>query len=157
MNSDRTFWGAVAALGFFFVLSLVLYGVLPGNLVRTVLQFPGEISHELTPEARSLPFNWDTEHNTGLLVKEILLGPSKHDHLRLFSRDAELKTVLVRQGIVYVDLSKEAFNPDPDVLYSPVADLKVLKATLKDNFSWISTVFVSIDGEPTEGNLVDKG
>ncbi len=68
-------------------------------------------------------------------MREVLLGPAHHDHLRLFSRDAEVGTVLVRQGTVYVDLKKDAFNPDPDVVYSPVTALKVLKATLMDNFN----------------------
>jgi hypothetical protein len=157
MTSDRTLWGTLGALGFLFVLSLALYFVLPGNLTRTVLRFPAEISHRLVPEARSLPFTWDREHNVELTVREILLGPARHDHLRLFSRDANLRSVLVRQGKVYIDLSKEAFIPDADVVYSPRMALEVLKKTLMDNFVGVTQVLVSVGGEPVPGNLVDKG
>jgi hypothetical protein len=157
MTSDRTLLWTSSLLGFFFLLSLALYLLVPGSLTRTVLKFPGEISHVLTPEARSLPFNWDREHNVELLVREVLLGPARHDHLRLFSRQASVKSVLVRNATIYVDLSKESFIPDPDVIYSPMTALDVLKATLKDNFTGVSQVKFSVDGEPVPGNIVDKG
>lgn len=157
MTSDRTLLGASAALVFLFLLSLGLYVFLPGKLVRTVLQFPDEISKVLTPEVRSLPFTWDEEHNIELTVREILLGPARHVHLRLFSREAGLNAVLVRAGKVYIDLSEEAFLPDHDVIYSPQVALEVLKATLMDNFAGVSQVMISVGGEPAGGNLVDKG
>lgn len=157
MTSDRTLLGTLSALGFLFLLSLGLYVFLPGNLSRTVLRFPAEIGHRLVPEVRSLPFTWDQEHNVELTVREILLGPARHDHLRLFSRDASLRSVLVRQGTIYIDLSKASFIPDTDAVYSPKEALEVLKATLTDNFAGISRVLVSVEGEPVPGNLVDKG
>ena len=98
MTSDRTLLGALSALAFLFLLSFCLYLLVPGRLARTVLRFPDEISHSLTPEVRSLPFNWDEEHNVELTVREILLGPARHNHLRLFSRDSRLNSVLVRDG-----------------------------------------------------------
>jgi len=157
MTSDRTLLWTSSLLGFFFLLSLALYLFVPGTLTRTVLRFPGEISHNLTPEVRSLPFTWDREHNVELLVREVLLGPARHDHLRLFSRQAGVKTVLVRGQAIYVDLSKESFIPDPDVIYSPLTALEVLKATLQDNFTGVSQVIVSVGGDPVRGNVVDKG
>lgn len=157
MTSDRILWGTVASLAFLFLLSLTLYLVLPGNLTRTVLRFPDQISHKLVPEARSLPFNWDQSHNVELLTQEILLGPARHDHLRLFSRNARLRTALVRGSTVYLDLTKESFIPDPDVIYSPVMALDVLKATLMDNFAGVSNVQFSVGGEPAGVNIVDKG
>jgi len=157
MTSDRTLLWSASLLGFFFFVSMSLYLLVPGTLTRTVLQFPGEISHGLVREARSLPFNWDREHNVELLVREVLLGPARHDHLRLFSRDSEVRSVLVRGPIVYVDLTKESFNPDADVLYSPLKALDVLKATLMDNFTGVSQVMISVGGEPVSGNVVDKG
>lgn len=154
--TDRTLTWSLSLLGFAFVFSFALYLLLPGGLVRTVLQFPHEISKHLVPEERSLPFNWDREHNVELLVREVLLGPARNDHLRLFSREAEVRSVLVRGGSVYVDLKKTAFIPDPDVIYSPQTALDVLKATLMDNFAGVSHVFVSVAGEPTGANFVDK-
>lgn len=157
MTSDRTLLGALSALVFVFLLSLLLYLFVPGKLVRVVLRFPDEITKTLSSEARSLPFLWDREHDIELTVREILLGPARHNHLRLFSREAKLRSVLVRNEKVYIDLSKEAFLPDPDVIYSPTVALEVLKATLKDNFAGVSQVMISVGGEPTGGNLVDKG
>ncbi len=148
MNSDRTALWTSSVLLFFFLLSLALYLLLPGTLTRTVLRFPAEISRALVPEARSLPFSWDREHNVELLVREILLGPARHDHLRLFSREAGVRSVLVRGTTIYVDLSKESFIPDPDVIYSPLIALDVLKATLMDNFRDVSQVTISVGGDP---------
>lgn len=157
MTFDRALLGSFSALVFLFLLSLALYLFVPGKLVRTVLQFPHEISRTLNREVRSLPFTWDEEHNIELTVREILLGPARHSHLRLFSRTAELNSVLYREGKVFVDLSEEAFLPDDDVIYSPQVALEVLKATLLDNFAGVSQVMISVGGEPAGGNLVDKG
>ena len=154
--TDKTLRWALSLLGAAFLLSWGFYLLIPGGLVRTVLKFPNEISKKLASEERSLPFNWDREHNAELLVREILLGPARNDHLRLFSREAQVGSVLVRGDTVYVDLKKEAFIPDPDVIYSPQTALDVLKATLMDNFAGVSHVFVSVGGEPTGANLVDK-
>ncbi len=157
MKSDRSLLWAVSLLGASFILSLGLYLLLPGHWVRTVLRFPHEITHSLVPEARSLSFGWDQEHNIELLTREILLGPARHDHLRLFARQAELRAVLWRNGVVYVDLKRDSLIPDADVVFSPAVALKVLKATLMDNFGGISDVRISVEGEPPGGNYVDKG
>ncbi len=148
MTNDRAVVGLISALSFFFLLSLTMYIFLPGKLVRTVLNFPDEISRVLSPEVRSLPFSWDREHNVELTVREILLGPARHDHLRLFSRESGLLSVLVRNEKVYIDLSKETFLPDPDVLYSSQIALDVLKSTLVSNFAGITAVVISVEGEP---------
>jgi len=157
MTSDRTFLWTVSLLGGAFLLSLTLYLLVPGSLTRTVLQFPEEVGGRVAPEVRSLPFGWDREHNVELVVREVLLGPARHNHLRLFSRKAEVRSVLVRGAKVYVDLTKGAFIPDADVIYSPVKALEVLKATLKANFADVSEINISVDGEPVVVNNVDKG
>lgn len=157
MKSQRILLWTASLFGLSFLSSLALYFLVPGALTRTILKFPAEISKELTAEVRYLPFNSDREHNVELMVREILLGPARHDHLRLFSRQGEVRSVLVRDGKIYIDLAKQTFNPDPDVIYSPVTALKVLKATLMDNFAGVSHVFISVGGEPTGVIIVDKG
>jgi hypothetical protein len=152
MKVDRvTLWGS-SVLAFALVLSLTLYYLLPGSLARVVLRFPEEITAKIVPEVRYLPFNWDQEHNVAMLVDEVLLGPARHDHQRLFSRQAAPRSVLVRDRVIYVDLKKASFIPDPDVLYSPETSLDVLKKTLLDNFRDLSSVYVSVDGQA----LIDK-
>jgi spore germination protein GerM len=157
MTTDRRLIWTVSLWGFVFVLSLALYLLVPGSLTRTTLKFPQEITKALVPEVRSLPFNWDREHNVELVVREVLLGPARHDHLRLFSRDAKVRNVLVREGNIYIDLAKEAFNPDADVIYSPMTALGVLKTTLMDNFPGVANVWISVEGDPGRPIVVDKG
>jgi len=151
MTADRTLIVAASAWGFLLLLSLLLFLFLPGKLVRTVLRFPDSISRQLSAEVRALPFTWETEHNIELMVREVLLGPAQYSHLRLFSREAQLRSVLVRGDTLYMDLSKEAFLPDPDVVYSPQMALDVLRSTLMDNFPGVSHVFISVGGEPEQG------
>jgi len=157
MTSDRILWGALGAFVFSLLLSLALYLFIPGALTRTILLFPHELSRTLVPEARSLPFQWDREHNVELLVREVLLGPARHDHLRLFSRNAAVSRVLVRGSKIYIDLSKRSFLPDPDVLYSASVALDVLKTIVRDNFGGVSDVIITVGGEPVAVNHVDKG
>ncbi len=146
MKLDRvTLWcgGGLVAL---FLLSMTLYLVLPGGLSRVVLTFPHEITHDQEKEVRYLPFGWNSEHNQLLVVREVLLGPARNVHLRLFSRKADVRTVMERNGTIYVDLEKASFIPDPDVLYSPQMSLDVLEKTLKDNFDNVKAVEFFIDG-----------
>lgn len=157
MTSDRTLFWTTLSLALIFLLSLALYLLVPGALTRTVLQFPEEITHHVAPEVRSLPLNWDREHNIELVVREVLLGPARHDHLRLFSREARMKTIFVRNAVVYVDLFKQSFNPDPDVIYSPMVSLDILRHTITNNFTGVSQVVFSVEGEPVAGKIVDKG
>jgi len=156
MRTDRLFPWTLGLLGASFVLSLALYLLVPGSLTRTVLRFPHEIQKTLVPEARSLPFGWDREHNVELLVKEVLLGPARHDHLRLFSRWSSLEQVMVRDDEVYIDLSKSSLIPDPDVLYSPVMAVEILENIVKANFPGISIVWVSVGGEPARDLSLTK-
>ena len=52
----------------------------------------------------------------------------------------------MRSGVIYVDLEKASFIPDPDVLYSPQRSLDVLEKTVLDNFRNLSSVQISVDG-----------
>jgi len=147
MKIDRVLlWGG-GLLGFALLLSLGLYLLLPGGLTRVVLNFPEEITAQTVPEIRYLPFNWDEEHNVRMLISEVLLGPARHDHQRLFSRQAEALSVLVRGSIIYLDLGKSSFIPDPDVLYSPQTSLDVLKKTVLDHFRNLSAIEISVEGQ----------
>lgn len=157
MRTERLFPWTLGLFGGSFVLSLALYLLVPGSLTRTLLQFPHEIRKTVVLEARSLPFGWDRERNVELLVREVLLGPARHDHLRLFSRWSELEQVLVRDDEVYIDLSKSSLIPDPDVLYSPVKAIEILENTVMANFPGISRVRVSVGGEPAGDLSLTKG
>jgi hypothetical protein len=146
MKIDRVMLWCGGGLISLFLFSMALYLLLPGNLTRVILTFPQEITRQQEKEVRFLPFGWDGEHNMLLLVREVLLGPARNVHLRLFSRKAEVNTVLERDGTIYVDLAKSSFIPDPDVLYSPQMSLDVLEKTLLDNFNNLKSVKFFVDG-----------
>lgn len=156
MTEQRLFLTASGALGGVFLLSLALYLLVPGSLTRTVLHFPDEVSHRLDPEVRALAFTWDREHNVELLAREILLGPAVHNHLRLLARTGAVRTVLVRGGTVYLDLTKASFAQDLDVVCAPELALEVLRKTLKDNFPGLEAVKVSVEGEPVPETSLTK-
>jgi len=157
MTNNRPLLRSVAALLIIFLGSFALYLFVPGHLVRTILYFPHEITHKTVPEVRSLPFNGNRDHDSQLLVREILLGPADYDHLRLFSREGTLLSVFVQGKRVFVDLSKSTLFPDKDVLYSPAKALRILRSTIKRNIPGVSEVKVSFGGDPAELFHVDKG
>lgn len=147
MNRDRISLYVLGGLGFVLLLSLLLYLFWPGSLKRTVLYFPREIGGGIAEEVRSLPWSWEREANAELLVKEVLLGPARHENVRLFARTAQVKHVLFRNDTLYIDLTISSLFPDVDVVYSPRKALDVLKQTILTNLRDCSKVVITVDGQ----------
>jgi hypothetical protein len=78
-------------------------------------------------------------------VEEALLGPVSLEAGALFPRETRLRSLLYRDGVVYVDLSPHAALPSPeggDVF----RNLYVLDQEIRRNFSYIKDVRLFILG-----------
>ena len=145
---------AGAALLALFALSLVLYLVSPSARVRRVLFFPTTATQtaagkaaRLVAEERFLPRHRDADLDVRELVEAALLGPARHGAAPLFPSTTTIRTLMVRRGVLYLDLSARAAIPDPLAPLPMRAAADALRRAVRFNFRWIREVAFTVDGQ----------
>lgn len=96
-------------------------------------------------ERRYLPRSIDSEEALSRYVSELLLGPSDVESGLLFPKGSFVKSVMIRKGIAYIDLSKDAAIPAenrPDIR-SVIASAK---ADVERNFPLVKHANFYIEG-----------
>jgi hypothetical protein len=78
-------------------------------------------------------------------VEEVLLGPVSLDSASLFPRETRLRSLLYRDGIVYVDLSESAALP-PVEGEGTFNGLYTLNMGIRRNFSYVKDVRLFVAG-----------
>jgi len=79
-------------------------------------------------------------------VEEALLGPVSSNAMPLFPRETRLRSLLYRNGIVYLDLSEEAALPPPEG-GEVFLNMKTLYAGIRRNFPFIRDIRLFIAGK----------
>jgi hypothetical protein len=149
---------AGAAFLALFALSLTLFLVSPAARVRRVLFFPSTETRSaegkavrLVAEERFLPRHRDADRDARELVEAALLGPARHGAAPLFPPKATVNTLMVRRGVLYVDLSAPAAIPDPLAPLPLGEAAAALRRTIRFNFPWVREVAFSVDGQAPRG------
>jgi hypothetical protein len=145
---------AGAAFVALFALSLTLFLVSPSARVRRVLFFPSTATRgetgkaaRLVAEERFLPRHRDADRDARELVEAALLGPARHGEAPLFPPAATVRTLMVRRGVLYVDLSAAAAIPDP-LAPMPLGEAAAaLSRAVRFNFRRIREVAFTVDGQ----------
>ncbi|GEM_PF-970601 len=137
--------------------SLTTYFVFNDLKRRRVLFFPELKSLKLSGEVRYLPKRNDMESEIELLLKELILGPSREDHLMLVSRNVKLLSMIVKNREVFVNFSSDIlFEVAQNRLglnetFSAIADSIIF------NFPTIRRVYFFIEGQIPKGTDYVKG
>jgi hypothetical protein len=131
---------AIAALSEFLVLGLarrtfVFYTISDGGIVV---------------EDRMLKRAPSRESDIIRYTEETLLGPAAPDLLPLFPRETRLKSLLYRDGIVYVNFSGDAALP-PVEGGRTFDNFQTLYAGILRNFSFVKDVRFFIEGNVAYG------
>jgi hypothetical protein len=153
---------AAAAFLVLFALSLVLFLVTPSARARRVLFFPATAAPSaagrpvrLVAEARFLPRHRDGDRDARELVEAVLLGPARRGTAALFPPAATVRTLMVRRGVLFVDLSATAAIPDPLAPLPLGVATDALARAVRFNFRWIREIALTVDGQaprvPEEG------
>jgi hypothetical protein len=85
------------------------------------------------------------EINITRYVEEALLGPVSPNSLPLFSNGTRLRSLLYRNGVVYVDLSPDAAVPLPGA--EVFRNLETLYSGIKRNFPYVREIRFFIAGK----------
>jgi hypothetical protein len=79
-------------------------------------------------------------------VEEALLGPVSSNSMPLFPRETRLRSLLYRNGVVYLDLSEEAVLPPPEG-GEVFLNMKTLYAGIRRNFPFVRELRFFIAGK----------
>ncbi len=143
--------GKPAIVGYIFLgtlaLSLLLFLLIGNGNVSRVLFFPPQSGHRLVAEQRFLPRHRGLELDAEELAEGVLLGPTRHDALRLFPRGGSVISVMASGKTLYIDLTPQILEDDPEVPIKGQDALDALGRSLRFNFPRLKEVVIFIDGQ----------
>ena len=144
MRKPYLLWGSVFI--FSFLISLVLFLLLPPSHDRYVLFFPDAGSGILNGEIRYLPQRPDREEKMAVFLNALILGPADVRHLRVFPREAGLRSILYRGGTAYVDLSSEILFEEREVPLNTAGIAQAVLKNMKFNFPYLTDLVMTVNG-----------
>ena len=101
----------------------------------------------MVAEMRYVPRHASVEESVEEAADNVLLGPTRHDALRLFARGATVTAVMVSGRTLYLDLTPQILVDDPEVPLKGPDALSALTRSLRLNFPRFSEVVYFIDGQ----------
>jgi hypothetical protein len=132
----------LALLGVFAFMEFLFSG-----LARRTFVFYSVTNGLVTVEDRMLYRAENREADLGRYVEEVLLGPVSPDLIPLFPPETRLRSILYRNGTVYVNLSESAALPvsaEGDTFRNFLA----LNQGIRRNFSYVKDVRLFVAGNP---------
>jgi len=126
---------AAAAITEFFIL----------GLARRTFVFYTINEGVISVEDRMLKRSKSREDDITRYTEEMLLGPVAPDLLPLFPRETRLKSLLYRNGVVFVDFSADAALP-PIEGGRTIDNFRTFHDGILRNFSYVKDVRFFIDG-----------
>ncbi|HET6451806.1 MAG TPA: hypothetical protein VFI08_10860 [Spirochaetia bacterium] len=143
--------GPAAGVGIAFaavlVVALGLFFLFGNSRVPRILYFPAAGGSRTLAELRMVPRHAGLEAGVAETADSVLLGPTRPDAQRLFARGATVTAVMLSGHTVYVDLTPQVLEDDPEVPLSTEAALDVLTRCLRKNFPRFTRVVYLIDGQ----------
>jgi hypothetical protein len=127
------------------VLGLALAEFFVSDLARRSFVFYNIDSGEIIVEQRMLRNAGSPEDDIIRYVEEALLGPFSRDAQLLFPRGTRLRSLLYRDGTVFVNLSSEAVMP-VDVSAGSLRSFRTLNSGITRNFPSVGEVRFFIEG-----------
>ena len=143
-NNLRLIFGILFV--FLLVLSLTLYFVTKPWYPR-VLFFPENTTGKLVGERRFLPHRSGLTSQIELYVQELILGPSNPLLNRIVPREVRLRSVIARDGDVYVSLSRQIIELQPDAPLSFDQSLQTIANGILYNFPKVRDLYLLVEGQ----------
>jgi hypothetical protein len=131
---------------FLLLLSLTLY-LLTKPWYPRVLFFPEGTTGELVGERRFLPLRRGLAPQIELYVRELLLGPSNPLLDRIVPREVRLRSVVTRDGDVYVSLSRDIIELQPEATLSFDESLQAIANGILFNFPKVRDLYLLVEGQ----------
>lgn len=144
---DKSLFIAAVMLVATCVISLVFYLALHADNSERVLFFPGNISDDISGERRVVTNFPALERDMEVLVEEVILGPTSLYRSRVLPKDTEIRVFMLRDNVLYVDLSRDALFGDDSVRLDFDESAAVLRRALQFNFRSLEDVVITVEGQ----------
>jgi hypothetical protein len=148
LSGTLRFFGKAHYRGLLFILILAAFALgeyrTSGFIRRSFVFYTLEDGREVV-EDRMVSGPAGEETDIIRYVEEALLGPASQDSAPLFPRDTRLRSLLYREGVVYLDLSESAALPVPEGK-DCYTNLYTLNEGIRRNFPLVQDVRLFIAG-----------
>jgi hypothetical protein len=115
------------------------------NRVRRTCVFYNSAEGKTVVEERMLPRSKTEELGIKSYVEDVILGPKSVEEMALFNEGSSVEAIMLRAGLVYINLSSEAAVP-PVEGGEVLNNLQVLKEGIFRNFPNLKEVYIFIGG-----------
>jgi len=96
---------------------------------------------------RSIPWKFSLEDRVQELVEELLWGPMDPRFQRVFPLGSKVQSLLIRRGILYVDLSPDVLFASEDIRVGWDERFSILRKTLNFNYPRFTQIFLTVNGQ----------
>jgi hypothetical protein len=133
-----------AVAGLVLLCAIALADYLTADFTRRTFLFKSMDTRQDNIEERMIMLTGSRETDISRYVEEVILGPLSPESIPLIDRNARLDALLLRENVVYIDLSEEAVIPVAE--YSLLDDFEVLRGEIMRNFPFVAEVRIFIAG-----------
>ena len=141
---------SVLLLSFFFLVSLAFYFIAGNGYVKRVLFFPAKDDRRMSGEIRYLTHSHSLEANITVFLKELILGPAALDLSRIVNKETSLRSVLFRNGTLYIDFDENIIFRDVDANLPFPDALDFIRHGVFKNFDRVKKIYVTVNGQMPE-------
>jgi hypothetical protein len=138
----------IGLIGAFAIVNFLSLG-----LVRKTFVFYTVNDGKIVVEDRMFKHSESREKEITRYAEETLLGPGSPDLLPLFPRDTRLKSLIYRDGTVYIDFSEAAAMP-PAEGGQTLANFRTFYRGILRNFSYVKDIRFFIEGRSVYGDEI---
>jgi hypothetical protein len=138
---------AASLLGALFLVSVVAYALAGTERVRRVIFLPDPKTHKLVGEEHFVPRAAEAQESMKNVVDEILLGPASFELGRLLPQSVRVRSVSLRERVLYVDFSTALLLDAATVPLGLAGVIQGVANNLYFNFPRLKGVYVFVHGQ----------
>ncbi len=128
------------------LLSVLLFAFRPHQTIERVLFFPDETDDTWRGEIREIPVQSARETEIAYVLRELVLGPTRLQYGRALPRATRIRSVIYRDGRLYVDFSAAVVLEAGSVGVDFAEMLSGVRKTLEYNYPMIEEIVFTVAG-----------
>ena len=133
-----------------FTVSLLIFLFFGNSAVHRVFFFPADGLKNNPGEIRYLPHSSSLEANITVFLKELILGPAALDLSRIVNKETSLRSVLFRNGTLYIDFDEHIIFRDVDANLPFPDTVDFIRHGVFKNFHRVKNIYVTVNGQMPE-------